>query len=240
MPRNRFVPDPTSPVAVDGLAAVTLPDGSVLVTGGQSSPEVATNVAVVIRPDGTLTRVAGMADAGFTHTMVTLLSGEVLVIGGTDDDHRLLTSTEIYNPRPRSFRAGPPLLQGRYKLSGVWRTDVDCLQRIAWPGADHASQQRPLPNHATGSSLVPLAARGPRGFFRIGGSSNGPPRVPDCGSFVSGWNRVRPPGGLSWPWGPGRSGGPVSVMGALTLTRPAGQAVIPGLSSRDQEATTRK
>jgi hypothetical protein len=59
-----------------------------------------------------------MGHARFKHTMVTLPTGEVLVIGGTDDDHRLWDTTEIYNPATRTFRPGPALNAGRYKLSG--------------------------------------------------------------------------------------------------------------------------
>ena len=40
--RRRFVRGPDLPRAVDGLAAASLPDGSVLVTGGQVRPGVAT------------------------------------------------------------------------------------------------------------------------------------------------------------------------------------------------------
>lgn len=116
--KNRFVAGPVLPVAVDGLAAATLRDGSVLVTGGQRSPGVGTATAVVIRPDGRLIRVADMGHARFKHTMVTLPTGEVLVIGGTDNDQRLWNTTEIYDPATRTFRPGPALNAGRYKLSG--------------------------------------------------------------------------------------------------------------------------
>lgn len=115
---NRFIPGPQLPVAVDGLAAATLRDGSVLVTGGQRSPGVGTATAVVIRPDGRLVRVADMGQARFKHTMVTLPTGEVLVIGGTDNDRRLWNTTELYNPVRHTFRPGPALHAGRYKLSG--------------------------------------------------------------------------------------------------------------------------
>jgi hypothetical protein len=115
---NRFADGPSLPVAVDGLAATTLLDGSVLVTGGQRAPGVASNMAVVIRPDGSLSSAAPLRQARFKHAMVTLPSGDVLVLGGTDDDVRLLDSTEIYRPQTRTFRPGPDLAAGRYKLSG--------------------------------------------------------------------------------------------------------------------------
>ena len=116
---RRFVPGPRLPVAVDGLAAAPLPDGSVLVAGGQVRPGVATDQALVVHPDGTLTRVAPLGQARFKHAMVPLASGRVLVIGGTVDDRRLLTSTELFDPRTRAFRPGPDLSSGRYKLGGA-------------------------------------------------------------------------------------------------------------------------
>jgi hypothetical protein len=116
---RRFVRGPDLPRAVDGLAAASLPDGSVLIAGGQMRPEVATGAAALIEPDGTLRRVGPLRQPRFKHAMVALPTGEVLVIGGTDDDQRLLRSTEVFNPRTGTFRAGPSLASGRYKLSGA-------------------------------------------------------------------------------------------------------------------------
>ena len=113
-----FTPGPALPVAVDALAAAPLPDGSVLVTGGRRPGDVSVAFAVVIAADGTATRVADLAHPRFKHEMVTLPSGEVMVIGGTSDDRELLRSTEIYDPVARTFRPGPEMAQGRYKMTG--------------------------------------------------------------------------------------------------------------------------
>lgn len=115
---RRFGPGPRLPHAVDGLAAASLADGSVLVSGGQVRPGVATDATMIINPDGSTTRVGSLAHARFKHGMVALPGGGVLVIGGTDDDRRLLTSTEVFDPRTRTFRPGPSLANGRYKLAG--------------------------------------------------------------------------------------------------------------------------
>ena len=116
--RGQFSPGPDLPVAADGLAASALGDGSVLVTGGQVASGVATATAVVLRPDGSSTVVGPMRQARYKHAMVILPSGRVLVIGGTSDDHTLLTSTEIYDPVAQRFGPGPALVAGRYKLAG--------------------------------------------------------------------------------------------------------------------------
>lgn len=115
---EQFRPGPDLPVAVDGLAASSLDDGSVLVTGGQRRPGVASARAAVVTPEGELRVVGPMLHARFKHVSVTLPSGEVLIIGGTDDDQRLLNSTEIFDPSTGTFRAGPTMTTGRYKLSG--------------------------------------------------------------------------------------------------------------------------
>lgn len=103
---------------VGGFAAASVPDGSVLVTGGRGTGDESVAFAVVIAVDGTATSVADLAQARFKHEMVTLPTGEVLVIGGTSNDRELLRSTEIYDPVGRTFRPGPELSQGRYKMTG--------------------------------------------------------------------------------------------------------------------------
>ncbi len=115
---GRFTPGPDLPRAVDGLAATSLPDGAVLVAGGQVRPGVATGRAVVVDPDGTVEDVGSLGTVRFKHALTTLDSGRALVVGGTPDDHRLLTSTEVFDPRTRTFRPGPSLQEGRYKLTG--------------------------------------------------------------------------------------------------------------------------
>jgi hypothetical protein len=114
---GEFTPGPPLPRAVDGLAAAALPDGCVLVVGGQARAGVATDLAVRMCPDGTVQDVGPLATARFKHGIAVLDSGQVLVIGGTTDDTELLTSTEVYDPQARRFRAGPELRSGRYKMT---------------------------------------------------------------------------------------------------------------------------
>lgn len=114
---GQFAPGPRLPVAADGLAAAPLPDGCVLVVGGQTRSQVATDRAVSICPDGRPREVASLATARFKHGIVSLESGDVLVLGGTPDDATLLTSTELFDPASGRFRRGPELVAGRYKLT---------------------------------------------------------------------------------------------------------------------------
>ncbi len=82
-------------------------------------PGVATGAAAVIEPDGTLRRIGPLRHPRFKHAMVALPTGQVLVVGGTDDDQQLLTNTEVFDPRSGDFHAGPSLANGRYKLAGA-------------------------------------------------------------------------------------------------------------------------
>lgn len=87
--------------------------------GGQTSPGVATAQAVVVSKKGhRAASVGSLATPRFKHAAVKLFSGQVLIVGGTSDDRTLLTTTEIYDPSTRSFRPGPTMSEGRYKLAG--------------------------------------------------------------------------------------------------------------------------
>ena len=116
---RQFTAGPSLPAPTDGLTATSLDDGTVLVVGGQVSPDVATGQAVVVSEDGRRAELVGkLATPRFKHAAVKLPSGQVLIVGGTKDDNTLLPTTEIYDPETRSFRAGPTMSNGRYKLAG--------------------------------------------------------------------------------------------------------------------------
>jgi len=95
---GEFTAGPRLLVAADGLAAAPLPDGCVLVVGGQTHSQVATDRVVTICPDGSLHEVGNLRSARFKHGVVALESGQVQVVGGTPDDATLPTSTERYDP----------------------------------------------------------------------------------------------------------------------------------------------
>ncbi len=161
---GRFSAGPDLPEAVDGLAAVSLRDGSVLVAGGQSTPGKASAQAVLLLRDGTLRPVTSLVRARFKHAMVTLRTGEVLVVGGTPDDDRLLRSTELFDPVTATFVPGPTLRAGRYKL-----TDAAVLLpdgRVAVAGGGPGVEVVDVPG-AT-SRFVPAAGRGRASFSTVG------------------------------------------------------------------------
>ena len=160
---GEFTPGPSLPVAADGLAASPLPDGCVLVVGGQSSPGVATAVAVTVCPDLVARSVGGLATARFKHGIVTLGSGTVVVVGGTTDDRQLLASTELYDPATRTFREGPPLTAGRYKMDGAVLALPD--DRVLVAGGGPGVEVLDL---AAGSRRVDAAGTGRSSFSTVG------------------------------------------------------------------------
>ena len=168
-PRSgEFTPGPRLPMAADGLAAAALPDGCVLVVGGQTHPQVATDRAVTICPDGLLRDAGSLRTARFKHGVAPLESGEVLVIGGTRDDHTLLSSTELYDPATHRFRPGPGLLSGRYKLTDSVATLPGA--RVVVAGGGEGVE---LIDLSTGLTRAITALSGGRRSFSTVGVSDG-------------------------------------------------------------------
>lgn len=114
-----FRPGPELPMPVAGVGAASLPDGCALLAGGERESGVPTDSAVTVCPDGTVTEVGPLLEARFKHATVPLASGDVLIVGGTSDDRELLPSTEVFDAESQTFRPGPQLTVGRYKLGAA-------------------------------------------------------------------------------------------------------------------------
>jgi hypothetical protein len=164
---GRFSAGPSLPVAADGLAATTLPDGCVLVVGGQSSPGVATAAATTICPDLTVRPVGRLATARFKHGVVTLSTGETVVVGGTTDDRQLLATTEVFDAASLAFRPGPALRSERYKLGGSLAVLPD--DRIVVAGGGSGVEVLDL---RAGSRLLDAAGTGRASFSTVGVSGS--------------------------------------------------------------------
>jgi hypothetical protein len=160
---GRFTPGPRLPEAVFGLAATAFADGSVLLTGGESRPGQATRLAVRIFPDGTLRRAGPLLTGRFKHAVVTLPSGQALVIGGTTNDQDLLADTEIFDPATERFRPGPRLRHGRFKLSGA---AVLPDGRVVVAGGGAGVEVIDL--HTGRSQVLPGVGRGRASFSTVG------------------------------------------------------------------------
>ena len=95
-----FVAAPPMITARDLQTATFLPDGTVLVTGGESGSTTVANTGEIYNPFlQTFTPAAGdMMSARFGHTAVALNSGFVLLSGGQDDTFATTASSELYDP----------------------------------------------------------------------------------------------------------------------------------------------
>jgi len=95
----------------DRPTATLLPDGTVLIAGGQNGAS-GPRLAELFHPDTeTFTPLAApLTQARMAHADLLLPDGRVLLAGGWGPDaHATLTSCEIYDPTMRSFTPGPPL-----------------------------------------------------------------------------------------------------------------------------------
>lgn len=95
----------------DRPTATLLPDGTVLVAGGQNGAG-GPRTAELFHPDTeTFTPLAApLTEARMAHADLRLPDGRVLLAGGWGPDaHATLASCEIYDPTARSFMPGPPL-----------------------------------------------------------------------------------------------------------------------------------
>jgi hypothetical protein len=104
--------------------ATLLADGRVLVVGGHNGRREQMQVhagAEIFDPRTHRFEVAGsLAIARHKHDAVRLADGRVLVIAGADRTDRVFFSTtELYDPKTRTFIAGPSLVGSRYKINGT-------------------------------------------------------------------------------------------------------------------------
>ncbi len=102
--------------AVFGQSSSLLPDGSILVVGGETTTNPpATARAQLINPNNTVTQAATSGlPAVSSHTATVLPNGLVLVAGGINNINGVLNTTEIYNPTTNTWATGPTLSVARF------------------------------------------------------------------------------------------------------------------------------
>lgn len=121
---GRFSPAGSMTVARESHVGVRLLDGRVLIVGGHRGRRAEITIyasSEVYDPaTGAFTRVGDMRIPRHKHDAVLLPDGEVLITGGSDerDDRGVFDSSELFDPKMGTFRAGPGMRLGRYKHAG--------------------------------------------------------------------------------------------------------------------------
>ncbi len=93
--------------------ATLLPDGSVLVAGGQNTDSYLASAEILAPGYTTWSAVGGLATARSGHTATLLSNGRVLVVGGRNVSGAL-ASAEVYNPATGTWTATAPLAAARF------------------------------------------------------------------------------------------------------------------------------
>ncbi len=108
--------------------ATRMPDGSVLLIGGESDPQLPHDgsgvLASVVRyAGGKLVAAPRMATARAKHSATALSDGSVLVLGGLDDANHPLASAELLDARGQAWRTLPPMHVARYAHTATLLAD---------------------------------------------------------------------------------------------------------------------
>ena len=104
-------------------AAVSLPNGLVLIIGGHDGSKYLNSCEFYNPADKKFSpSKAKMSVGRYGHTASLLPNGKVLVCGGSDGSDYLQT-TEIYDPSTDSFSAGPSMTTKRYYLTATTLPD---------------------------------------------------------------------------------------------------------------------
>lgn len=108
--------------------ASPLPDGSVLITGGESDPALFGQGEPVLASvesyaDGTVVQMPDLHEARARHTATVNAIGEVLVAGGFGGDGKAITSVELWNPATHSWDQVQPMKDARYSHSATLLAD---------------------------------------------------------------------------------------------------------------------
>jgi hypothetical protein len=104
--RSDRVASPIVSASSFGQSRTLLPDGTVLLLGGQSSNgKVVKTAAIESVQSGTATILTARLNVGRAwHTASVLPDGTVLIIGGIGSDGRVVKQNEIFDPRSQAFR----------------------------------------------------------------------------------------------------------------------------------------
>src|SRR5579864_1924051 len=95
-----------STVAGSGASRTLLPDGRVLITGGQAADGSLLREAFILNPvtGASVPLTATLNIARSWHTATVLPDGTVLILGGIGNDGKVVTQAEIFDPPSQTFQ----------------------------------------------------------------------------------------------------------------------------------------
>src|SRR5882724_512293 len=126
------LPSPQILLSVSGESRTLLPDGRVLITGGQDKSGSVSRIAAIDDPNtGALTPLPTTLNiARAWHTATVLPSGSVLIFGGIGTAGTVVAQAELFDPgsrtfqliavgpTPRAFHTATLLTDGRLLIAG--------------------------------------------------------------------------------------------------------------------------
>jgi hypothetical protein len=107
---EKFAASGTMTAARAFHTASWLPNGKLLITGGENSKGVLASAELFDAETGTFTATGSMAVARTWHTATTLEDGKVLIAGGIADGSDPFASAELYDPATGKFTTVPTLM----------------------------------------------------------------------------------------------------------------------------------
>ncbi|MDP1889853.1 MAG: kelch repeat-containing protein, partial [Gemmatimonadaceae bacterium] len=119
---NTFIPIGNMTTPRTSHTATLLPDGRVLIAGGQDNGGANLKSAEIFNPNtNSFIAISNMNEARFYHAANLLNDGRVLIAGGVGQGH--LKSTEIFDPAANQFSAGPDMTTERFHAASVLLND---------------------------------------------------------------------------------------------------------------------
>jgi hypothetical protein len=179
--------------------ATRMPDGSVLLIGGESDPRLphgggADVLASVVRyTAGKLAAGPAMATARAKHSATALPDGRVLVVGGLDDANHPLASAELLDARGQAWRTLPPMHVARYAHTATLLADGRVL--VAGGMGEDGRPLRSVELWDPRSDAWSEGAELPVGLY-----GHAAVRVASGAVLVAGGTWLRPLQGQSSPW----------------------------------------